>query len=143
MYCYQQEESVYLNTQGMSVIASQNIDQGQFVAQYAGEMLTNSEADRRLAEYDATRAGVGHALMVSHAAASLHACIFLLQRGSGLCRNAFAIFRPIQVVSRDQILEHHYAEQVVRETLPSGTACLRFNIDATCIGNVARFFNHR
>ncbi|KAL0054878.1 hypothetical protein WJX82_003684 [Trebouxia sp. C0006] len=79
---------------GMSVIASQNIDQGQFVAQYAGEMLTNSEADRRLAEYDATRAGVGHALMV------------------------------------------------VRETLPSGTACLRFNIDATCIGNVARFFNH-
>jgi len=79
VYCYQQEESVYLNTQGMSVIASQNIDQGQFVAQYAGEMLTNSEADRRLAEYDATRAGVGHALMVFHAAASLHACIFLLQ----------------------------------------------------------------
>ncbi|KAL0035176.1 hypothetical protein WJX79_004633 [Trebouxia sp. C0005] len=79
---------------GMSVIAGQNIDQGQFVAQYAGEMLTNIEADRRLAEYDATRAGVGHALLV------------------------------------------------VRETLPSGTACLRFNIDATRIGNIARFFNH-
>ena len=27
--------------------------------------------------------------------------------------------------------------------LPSGTACLRFNIDATRIGNIARFFNHR
>ncbi|DBA77348.1 TPA: hypothetical protein ACH3X2_000865 [Trebouxia sp. C0005] len=53
---------------GMSVIAGQNIDQGQFVAQYAGEMLTNIEADRRLAEYDATRAGVGHALLVPHAA---------------------------------------------------------------------------
>lgn len=32
--------------------------------------------------------------------------------------------------------------QVVREVLPSG-ACLRLNIDATSIGNVARFFNHR
>lgn len=55
-------------TQGMSVIASQNIDQGQFVVQYTGEMLTNSEADRRLAEYDATRAGIGHALLVRCAA---------------------------------------------------------------------------
>ncbi|DBA97412.1 hypothetical protein WJX77_010580 [Trebouxia sp. C0004] len=79
---------------GMSVIANHNIDRGQFVAQYAGEMLTNAEADRRLAEYDVTKAGVGHALLV------------------------------------------------VRETLPSGTACLRFNIDATRIGNIARFFNH-
>lgn len=31
---------------------------------------------------------------------------------------------------------------VVREHLPSGNACLRFNIDATRIGNVARFINH-
>ena len=67
MYFYQQEEPVYMHMQGMSVIASQNIDQGQFVAQYAGEMLTNGEADRRLVEYDATRAGVGHALLVPHA----------------------------------------------------------------------------
>lgn len=68
MYFYQQEGPVYMYTQGMSVIASQNIDQGQFVAQYAGEMLTNGEADRRLAEYDASQAGVGHALLVLHAA---------------------------------------------------------------------------
>lgn len=31
---------------------------------------------------------------------------------------------------------------VVREHLPSGKACLRLNIDATKIGNVARFINH-
>ncbi|KAH0454287.1 hypothetical protein IEQ34_016211 [Dendrobium chrysotoxum] len=31
---------------------------------------------------------------------------------------------------------------VVREHLPSGKACLRVNIDATKIGNVARFINH-
>jgi len=31
---------------------------------------------------------------------------------------------------------------VVREHLPSGKACLRVNIDATQIGNVARFINH-
>lgn len=31
---------------------------------------------------------------------------------------------------------------VVREHLPSGKACLRINIDATKIGNVARFINH-
>jgi hypothetical protein len=68
MYFYQQEGPVYMYTQGMSVIASQNVDQGQFVAQYAGEMLTNGEADRRLAEYDASQAGVGHALLVLHAA---------------------------------------------------------------------------
>lgn len=31
---------------------------------------------------------------------------------------------------------------VVREHLPSGKACLRMNIDATRVGNVARFINH-
>lgn len=31
---------------------------------------------------------------------------------------------------------------VIREHLPSGKACLRVNIDATRIGNVARFINH-
>ncbi|EFJ09443.1 hypothetical protein SELMODRAFT_129885 [Selaginella moellendorffii] len=31
---------------------------------------------------------------------------------------------------------------VVREHLPSGDACLRFNIDATNVGNIARFINH-
>lgn len=31
---------------------------------------------------------------------------------------------------------------VIREHLPSGKACLRVNIDATRVGNVARFINH-
>ncbi|KAJ3696129.1 hypothetical protein LUZ60_001506 [Juncus effusus] len=31
---------------------------------------------------------------------------------------------------------------VLREHLPSGKACLRVNIDATKIGNIARFINH-
>ncbi|KAL3149147.1 Histone-lysine N-methyltransferase suvr3 [Trebouxia sp. C0010 RCD-2024] len=76
-------------------MAAQHIDQGEFVAQYAGELLRNVEADKRLAQYDTNNTDVGHALLV------------------------------------------------VREVLPSGTACLRFNIDATRIGNIARFFNHR
>ena len=33
--------------------------------------------------------------------------------------------------------------QVVRQHLPSGQVALRFNIDATLRGNVARFVNHR
>lgn len=31
---------------------------------------------------------------------------------------------------------------VIREHLPSGKACLRINMDATRIGNIARFINH-
>ena len=31
---------------------------------------------------------------------------------------------------------------VVREHLPSGKACLRVNVDATAVGNAARFINH-
>jgi [histone H3]-lysine36 N-dimethyltransferase SETMAR len=31
---------------------------------------------------------------------------------------------------------------VIREHIPSGKACLRVNINATRVGNVARFINH-
>lgn len=31
---------------------------------------------------------------------------------------------------------------VVKEHLPSGNTCMRINIDATRIGNIARFINH-
>lgn len=46
-------------------------------------------------------------------------------------------------------LSHHFhgnpswpTRQVLREWLPSGTAAVRLNIDATHRGNLARFFNH-
>lgn len=45
-------------------MAAQHIDQGEFVAQYAGELLRNVEADKRLAQYDTNNTDVGHALLV-------------------------------------------------------------------------------
>ena len=36
-----------------------------------------------------------------------------------------------------------HVAQVIREMLPSGMAAMRLNLDATHIGNAARFFNHR
>lgn len=43
----------------------------------------------------------------------------------------------------EEILTFSCVVQIVREVLPSGTASLRLNVDATRVGNVARFFNHR
>ncbi|KAK9838740.1 hypothetical protein WJX74_002391 [Apatococcus lobatus] len=81
-------------TKGWSAKACVLIQRGQFVAQYAGELITSAEAATRLAEIDAAPGPTCHALLA------------------------------------------------VREFLPSRQACLRLNIDATRIGNVARFFNH-
>lgn len=64
----------------------------------AGELLTNSEADRRHSLYDSPK------------------------------YQASSVPPP--------------ALLVVREHLPSGTATLRLNIDATNFGNAARFINH-
>ena len=50
----------------MAVMAAQRIAQGRFVAQYAGEILRNTEADKRLAQYDTNDTGVGHALLVGY-----------------------------------------------------------------------------
>ncbi|MQM05231.1 hypothetical protein Taro_038039 [Colocasia esculenta] len=81
---------------GWGLRASQLIQKGEFVCEYAGEFLTTEEARRRQRMYDelATSGQFAPALLV------------------------------------------------VREHLPSGKACLRINIDATMIGNVARFINH-
>jgi hypothetical protein len=49
--------------QGWCVKALQAIPQGSFVAEYAGEYVTGSEAERRLAQYDTEERG--HALLVS------------------------------------------------------------------------------
>ncbi|XP_028766860.1 histone-lysine N-methyltransferase SUVR3 [Neltuma alba] len=81
---------------GWGLFADQLIRKGQFVCEYAGELLTTKEARRRHRCYD-------------------------------------------ELSSRGQFSS---ALLVVREHLPSGRACLRMNIDATRIGNVARFINH-
>ncbi|KAI4350316.1 hypothetical protein L6164_004783 [Bauhinia variegata] len=81
---------------GWGLYADQLIQKGQFVCEYAGELLTTKDARRRHQFYDELASG-GH---------------------------------------------FYSALLVVREHLPSGKACLRINIDATRIGNVARFINH-
>ncbi len=52
--------------QGWGAFADQDICRGAFVCEYAGELLSNSEADARLAAYDAQREGPGHALLVQY-----------------------------------------------------------------------------
>ncbi|XP_059646480.1 histone-lysine N-methyltransferase SUVR3 [Cornus florida] len=81
---------------GWGLHADQLIRYGQFVCEYAGELLTTEETRRRQRIYDE------------------------LKSGGRFCS----------------------ALLVVREHLPSGKACLRMNIDATRIGNVARYINH-
>uniref|UniRef100_A0A1J3DRU2 Histone-lysine N-methyltransferase SUVR3 n=1 Tax=Noccaea caerulescens TaxID=107243 RepID=A0A1J3DRU2_NOCCA len=82
---------------GWCLHADQLIKKGQFICEYAGELLTTDEARRRQSIYDKLRS----------------------------TQSFFAS-----------------ALLVIREHLPSGQACLRINIDATRIGNVARFINH-
>ncbi|BAU01684.1 hypothetical protein VIGAN_11096700 [Vigna angularis var. angularis] len=81
---------------GWGLHADQLIAKSQFVFEYAGELLTTKEAQRRHQYYDelASQGRFSSALLV------------------------------------------------VREHLPSGKACLRLNIDATRLGNIARFVNH-
>ncbi|KAK1426136.1 hypothetical protein QVD17_14805 [Tagetes erecta] len=81
---------------GWGLHADEFVKCGEFVCEYAGELLTTKEARRRQSLYDKLAS-------------------------SG---------------------KHTSAILVVREHLPSGNACLRINIDATKIGNVARFINH-
>ncbi|XVF30735.1 hypothetical protein REPUB_Repub16aG0084100 [Reevesia pubescens] len=81
---------------GWGLYAAQWIQRGQFICEYAGELLTTKEARRRQQVYD------------------------------------------------ELVLDCHFSSAllVVREHLPSGKSCLRINIDATIVGNVARFINH-
>ncbi|KAL5228354.1 hypothetical protein ABZP36_016619 [Zizania latifolia] len=81
---------------GWGLHAAEVLHRGQFVCEYAGELLTTEEARRRQRLYD-------------------------------------------ELASVDKLSP---ALMVIREHLPSGKACLRVNIDATKVGNVARFINH-
>ncbi|XP_021863923.2 histone-lysine N-methyltransferase SUVR3 [Spinacia oleracea] len=87
---------VRVENKGWGLFAAQFIPSGLFVCEYAGELLTTKEANRRQQVYDE------------------------LTKGG---RFSSALL-------------------VVREFLPSRKACFRINIDATRIGNVARFINH-
>ncbi|XP_077247734.1 SET domain protein 20 [Tasmannia lanceolata] len=81
---------------GWGLHTDEFVRRGEFVCEYAGELLTTEVAKRRQRKYDE---------LASHG------------------RFSSAIL-------------------VVREHLPSGKACLRMNIDATRVGNIARFINH-
>ncbi|KAL5547167.1 hypothetical protein UlMin_006854 [Ulmus minor] len=81
---------------GWCLYADESIPRGQFICEYAGELLTTEEARKRQQTYDELVSGA---------------------------RFSSALL-------------------VVREHLPSRKVCLRLNIDATRIGNVARFINH-
>eukprot|EP00892_Ulva_mutabilis_P009301 jgi/Ulvmu1/6743/UM030_0078.1 len=85
--------SLEISEKGLGVHCMTAVPRGSVLFTYAGERLSNRDADARLLDYDARC--VGHALLV------------------------------------------------VRQHLPSGNAAVRFNIDATLHGNVARFVNHR
>jgi hypothetical protein len=51
--------------QGWGVLAGTQLPAGAHVCNYVGERVTNAEADKRLAEYDAQK--IGHALLVRSA----------------------------------------------------------------------------
>ncbi|KAJ4970348.1 hypothetical protein NE237_003447 [Protea cynaroides] len=78
----------------------------------------------------------------------LHAAQFI-RHGMFVCEYAGEVLTTEEARSRHQkydelasISQFSSALLVVREHLPSRKACLRVNIDATRVGNVARFINH-
>lgn len=77
-----------------------------------------------------------------HAAEALH-------RGQFVCEYAGEFLTTEEAQRRQRLYDElasvgklSPALLVIREHLPSGRACLRVNIDATKVGNVARFINH-
>ncbi|XP_072987028.1 histone-lysine N-methyltransferase SUVR3 [Typha latifolia] len=78
----------------------------------------------------------------------LHAAQFV-GRGQFVCEYAGEFLTTKEARRRQKLYDElassgrfSHALLVVREHLPSGKACLRVNIDATKVGNAARFINH-
>ncbi|KAK8589832.1 hypothetical protein V6N13_088644 [Hibiscus sabdariffa] len=72
-----------------------------------------------------------------------------IQRGQFVCEYSGELLTTKEARRRQRIYDElasngHFSPAllVVREHLPSGNACLRINIDATRVGNIARFINH-
>ncbi|THU69994.1 hypothetical protein C4D60_Mb08t20290 [Musa balbisiana] len=73
----------------------------------------------------------------------------VIHRGQFVCEYAGEFLTTEEARKRQRTYDElacggrlHPALLVVREHLPSGKACLRVNIDATKVGNIARFVNH-
>ncbi len=124
-------------SKGWSALAGARVAAGAFLCLYAGELLSSAEAAARLAAYDraaAERPGdPGHALLVRVAGIG----VVFEYRFEQTCP-ALRKARRLRIGSASAAP----ARQVMREVLPSRTAALRTNIDATRVGNAARFFAH-
>ncbi|KAL2554096.1 Histone-lysine N-methyltransferase SUVR3 [Forsythia ovata] len=73
----------------------------------------------------------------------------LIPKGKFVCEYAGELLATKEAKRRQQMYDElassgHISPAllVVKEHLPSGNACMRINIDATRVGNVARFINH-
>ncbi|XP_024402689.1 histone-lysine N-methyltransferase SUVR3 isoform X4 [Physcomitrium patens] len=70
-----------------------------------------------------------------------------ISKGSFVCEYAGELLTTVQSRERQSLYDAGNtscgsALLVVREYMPSGEACVRINVDATKVGNVARFINH-
>ena len=123
---------------GWGVYSDEALPAGLLLGQYSGEYISSAEAQQRLREYDA--AGSGHALLVRLPPVGCCALPRADAAATG-CSMLDACHVPCGLLLRRPALLHNL--QVMREWLPSGTAAMRVNIDATRRGNLlGRCLNH-
>ena len=77
-----------IELKGWSAFAGEDIEAGQFVCQYAGELLGSNEAAERLQQYDRKADGPGHALLVQNL--NLNAILLQSFRLQGMYRCSVA-----------------------------------------------------
>lgn len=109
--CTASHQTAAAALQGWCVRTNAAIPQGRFVCEYAGEYVSGSEAEQRLAEYDKQERG--HALLVS--GGCLHIATFINTRGAkcttyyAICcmasANAVGLLHPVALVEADRVSE--------------------------------------